>query len=666
MAALIAPAATGTLYSIGNPTPEEQFYLELINRARANPTAEGVRLATTTDPDVVAARNFFGVDLAMLQAEFAALPARPPLALSAPLTVAARTHTDDQYTNAFQGHTSTNGNTLSQRVNATGYSWTSLGENVFSYAVSVWQGHAGFQIDWGNGGTGGMQIGRGHRANIHGNFREVGIGVRLGSNTVAGRTVGPQLVTQDFASSSQVFVTGVAYYDLDGDNFYTPGEGVGGLTVEVTGSSYYAITTASGGYAVPIPSATTTRTVTFDGSGITQTSTANCTAGQNTKVDLQLVYNPPTISGPATPPLGIATPYTASAVPGASAYTLLQTRKVATAADPAESLAGLSVATTGSYSALSTTIKYAGNASYHLAHPTTSTQTLTYPGRFYAGTGASLTIASRLGWATSNQTARVEASLDGTKWTPVYSQAGTGSAGEASFTLRTASLAAYAGRFFHLRFSYAAASSYFSQTDDGVGWYLDSLSFTNVFTPTDTTTQSLASPAFTFTPTAAEPYLLAIAPTVSGQTWAYGPIFEATGTAALFASWAANNEAAAGLPAGTLANNPTGDYNADGVANLTAYALGLSPITPAPLPAATINGNQLTLRYTRDSARTDVTITPQVSTDLRTWHAFGAPGAPAGCTNTVLSTTGTVETRELAAPLTAGSLLFFRLSITRL
>ncbi len=33
-----------TLYDSGDPTPEEQLLLEYINRARANPTAEGARL----------------------------------------------------------------------------------------------------------------------------------------------------------------------------------------------------------------------------------------------------------------------------------------------------------------------------------------------------------------------------------------------------------------------------------------------------------------------------------------------------------------------------------------------------------------------------------------------------------------------------------------------
>src|SRR5689334_5297819 len=44
-----------TPYSIGQPTDEEQLYLEYLNRMRADPTAEGQRLATTTDPSVVSA-----------------------------------------------------------------------------------------------------------------------------------------------------------------------------------------------------------------------------------------------------------------------------------------------------------------------------------------------------------------------------------------------------------------------------------------------------------------------------------------------------------------------------------------------------------------------------------------------------------------------------------
>jgi len=60
---LQAASGFGTvLYSIGQPTDEEQLYLEFINRSRANPPPEGVRLASTTDPYVLAAYEYFIVN----------------------------------------------------------------------------------------------------------------------------------------------------------------------------------------------------------------------------------------------------------------------------------------------------------------------------------------------------------------------------------------------------------------------------------------------------------------------------------------------------------------------------------------------------------------------------------------------------------------------------
>ena len=54
--------------------------LWLMNRARANPTQEGVWLATMTDPDVASARSYFGVNLTVLQSAFATIAAKPPAA----------------------------------------------------------------------------------------------------------------------------------------------------------------------------------------------------------------------------------------------------------------------------------------------------------------------------------------------------------------------------------------------------------------------------------------------------------------------------------------------------------------------------------------------------------------------------------------------------------
>jgi hypothetical protein len=230
-----AAAATAQLYSIGNPTNEEQFYLELINRARANPPAEGVRLATTTDQNVLGAYGSFAVNLILMQSQFALILPAPPLSMNATLTTAARAHSQNMLQNNYQGHNGPDGS-LTTRLQAytSGANGYSLGENVYAYSKSVFYGHAGFEVDWGgSAATGGMQSPPGHRVNIHNTgFREVGIGVVNGSNG----GVGPQLVTQDFGSVGGLlpFVTGVVYRDLNGNGFYDPGEGLGGVTVTVS------------------------------------------------------------------------------------------------------------------------------------------------------------------------------------------------------------------------------------------------------------------------------------------------------------------------------------------------------------------------------------------------------------------------------------------------
>ncbi len=131
-----------TLYSIGNPTGEEQLYLEYINRARANPPAEWVLLANTTDPEVTSAYDFFGVNLVTMMNEFAAINPAPPLSFNAELIEAARLHSGDMFTNVFQGHYTWNPATGAMdsskspgyRMDLVGYNWLSYGENVFSYA----------------------------------------------------------------------------------------------------------------------------------------------------------------------------------------------------------------------------------------------------------------------------------------------------------------------------------------------------------------------------------------------------------------------------------------------------------------------------------------------------------------------------------------------------
>lgn len=146
--AVSSPVTPGpTLYSIGDPTDYEQLYVELINRARENPNAEAQQLKNTTDPSILSAYSYFGVDLNLMISQFATLSVAPPLSINAKLLAASRTHSQDMLANAYQGHTGTDGSQPSDRITAQGYNWNMIGENVFADALSVLYGHTAFEVD---------------------------------------------------------------------------------------------------------------------------------------------------------------------------------------------------------------------------------------------------------------------------------------------------------------------------------------------------------------------------------------------------------------------------------------------------------------------------------------------------------------------------------------
>src|SRR5439155_902234 len=78
------PCAAGAqqVYSIGEPTDEEQVFVEFINRARANPQQEAQRLKNETDPDVLVAYDYFDVDLNLMVSQFASIAVAPPLSIN--------------------------------------------------------------------------------------------------------------------------------------------------------------------------------------------------------------------------------------------------------------------------------------------------------------------------------------------------------------------------------------------------------------------------------------------------------------------------------------------------------------------------------------------------------------------------------------------------------
>jgi len=276
-----------TQYNHGDPTDNEQLMLEYINRARMNPSAEGDSLYFTTDPNLISAYSYWKVDKAKFRAEFKTYPVRPPLAFHAKAITAARVHSADMRDKQYQGHTGSDGSNPGQRLNKAGYTASAWGENVFAYAKSMWEAHGAFQVDWGPGNEG-----LGHRHNIM-NFApsdavytEVGLGVLAGSGSV-----GPWVVTQNFGKGFEKYILGVVYKDKNNNKFYDPGEGLAGVKITPSQGNYFAVTSASGGYAIPMGSVSGSVTVTAQGNGIQEVKQVSI-SNANVKVDFGQATTP--------------------------------------------------------------------------------------------------------------------------------------------------------------------------------------------------------------------------------------------------------------------------------------------------------------------------------------------------------------------------------------
>lgn len=251
-----------TLHSHGDPSPREQEALELLQRARANPAAEGKLMVD--EPSAQLAFEQYSIDKGQLVLDFEGYPSTPPLAFDSRIIQAARGHATDMATNGFQGHVSTDGSELGDRFDKVGYEG-GAGENVFSYADSPVHAHASFLIDWGVDSLG-------HRMNaldLKGyGYRDAGIAVVEAAHP----DVGPLVVVHDFGYPADelnpdydpfdettwylphdVFLVGVVFRDADGDGAYDAGEGVAGQHIVPELGDTYAITSASGGYAIPFP-----------------------------------------------------------------------------------------------------------------------------------------------------------------------------------------------------------------------------------------------------------------------------------------------------------------------------------------------------------------------------------------------------------------------------
>ena len=255
---------------MAEPTASEQYMLELINRARQNPTAEAER---------------YSLDLNQgLAPDTISIDPKQPLAFNPLLIEASRAHSQWMLDNNTFSHTGIEGSNAGDRIRDAGYEFTgswSWGEN-----LALTQGISDVDASV-SGQHQSLFESPGHRNNIFkDSYREIGIG------TLNDSFNGIEAVasTHNFASSgSAVFLTGVAFNDsVVDDDFYTIGEGLGGITVEATRNSdnqvFTTTTMTAGGYQIALESGT--YTVEFSQNGILYGSEIITINDQNVKVDL--------------------------------------------------------------------------------------------------------------------------------------------------------------------------------------------------------------------------------------------------------------------------------------------------------------------------------------------------------------------------------------------
>lgn len=275
-----APTTEWTFHKTADnahPDGNEQQMMWLMNRARSDPSAEGLWLATTDEPLIANSRDYFDVDIDMLQSEFDSYPVKPPAAFDVRLYNAAKAHSEDLIARDAQDHTG-----QFDRIEDAGFNFGVARGNVFSYSKSALHAHGGFNIDWGPG-PGNMQTGRGHRISVMSLDDEYctyadgcfysNVGIAMVSETNPATEVGPLVTTGNYCQANTSypdhynrFIVGTVWEDANGNSMYDPGEGKAGVTVMPDSGTYFAVTSDSGGYAIPVEPGT--YNVSFTGASL--------------------------------------------------------------------------------------------------------------------------------------------------------------------------------------------------------------------------------------------------------------------------------------------------------------------------------------------------------------------------------------------------------------
>jgi len=229
-------------------TAAEQYLIELVNRGRLDPLAEANRYNLSLN-DNLAPGTITGDSLQVLAPNDA-------------LDRAATAHSAWMLTTDTFSHTGANGTNAGDRMAASGYVFT----GTWTWRENLaWVGSTGgiSQSDAIANHYEGLYRSAGHRANTFAaSVGEIGVGQVIGNFSQGGRSYNSSMLTENFASSgNSTFVTGVAYQDMNGDNFYSIGEGKSNVWFQTNGGS--TTTAQAGGYGIDVG----------------QTNTANVTVG---------------------------------------------------------------------------------------------------------------------------------------------------------------------------------------------------------------------------------------------------------------------------------------------------------------------------------------------------------------------------------------------------
>jgi serralysin len=248
------------LLAVQLPNAEDQYLIELMNRARANPTGEAAR---------------FNIDLneGLPAGTISATP-KQPLAFNPNLQDAAQAQSDWNFANTTLftfSHSGPGGNMPDDRAKDSGYALPTgyytredAGINLYGSLGSLTDLMTNeeqlYFVDTTN-----EDGGRGHRVQMMlDQMKEVGSGMTTGSynytdpKTQVTTTYQGFETVVDFGFHDTVpYLTGVAYNDnVIQDNFYTPGEGLGGVNVMAVrtsdGKTFSTQTWASGGYTLAL------------------------------------------------------------------------------------------------------------------------------------------------------------------------------------------------------------------------------------------------------------------------------------------------------------------------------------------------------------------------------------------------------------------------------